>query len=329
MRCYCIQEGVSGALNSNANVTLFLIWVPIVIVASLVPVFITNGSVLLLVALALSFVGLTSAFNLVAGFLGYLPFGYLAMFAVGNLITAIAITSGMTLHIALLLAILAGMAISAFYGLLTLRLNRSYFSISTFVFVFILQYATARITATYNVSYVALPPAQGYSLQYFYWGELSLAIATVLLVYGILRSRLGLAVISIREDEVAARVRGVKASRFKLAIMTISGLTPALSGSLYALYFLFSSVDSAFDFSVMMQILLTTLVGGMGTIYGPILASCILTPFYHYYTQPYVAAIVYALIVLVITLVKPSGFAGILESLWLFRRDLPRNRASK
>jgi len=107
---------------------------------------------------------------------------------------------------------------------------------------------------------------------YFILGLLGLGLGAT---YGIQKSKLGYYLKAIREDEEAAEVSGVPTSRYKILAMVISGFLTALGGTFYAQFFLYISPEIMFGFSSQMTMMIGTMVGGAGTLLGPVLGSLV------------------------------------------------------
>jgi branched-chain amino acid transport system permease protein len=112
----------------------------------------------------------------------------------------------------------------------------------------------------------------------YYYVILAMAAGALLLVYGIERARLGYVLAAVRENEDAAEAAGVDALGTKLQAMALSSFLTALGGSFYAQYFAYIDPVITFGPSVSIQALLPAIVGGAGTVLGPLLGAFILTP---------------------------------------------------
>jgi branched-chain amino acid transport system permease protein len=149
----------------------------------------------------------------------------------------------------------------------------------------------------------------------YYYVVLALVVAGLALVRAIERSRLGHLLAAIRENEDAAEASGVDTMSAKLAAMAVSAFLTAVGGTFYAQYFTFIDPGLVFGPSVSVEILLRPIVGGPGTLLGPLLGSVVLTPMSEATRalirgRPGVDVMVYgALLVLVITFL-PGGLAG-------------------
>jgi branched-chain amino acid transport system permease protein len=111
----------------------------------------------------------------------------------------------------------------------------------------------------------------------YYYVILALLALTLLAVILLVRSRSGTFILSIRENEDAAAALGVNPMRYKLLAVAVSAALTALGGAFYVQYFFFVDPDLAFGASVSIQILLPAIVGGVGTIWGPVVGSLIIT----------------------------------------------------
>ncbi len=266
---------------------------------------------MILGASVLSAVAMATVFNLAAGYLGYLPFGFYALYAVGSLITGVGIARwGFSAYEALAAAVLGGLALSSFFGALALRLRASYFAFGTFVFALGLQYIVATVFQAANIAYVTFTSTVKLSLADIYWSQLCVAAGTVIFVYALIHSKTGLAIKAIREDEDAARARGVNTGIVKFITLTAIGVTPALSGGLFALWYSYATIETSFLDSVVVQALVSMFVGGKGTIVGPVLGALMVSSLHSYLTEPYLADLAFAAAVIVIVLAGSGGLIG-------------------
>lgn len=279
----------------------------------LLPAFETDQYVLYLVATAFSMVALASAFNLAMGYIGYICFGYYAFYGLGSMLTPLALYYGFPAYVAFGFSVLAAAALGAVFGLLTLRLSHIYFAISTFVLAFALQYAMQSIFTSNGIGFIILNSDESLAIPDLYWGQLIVAAATVVGVFLLIRSRTGLGIMAIREDEVAARTRGVNANRLKIMVMIACAVPASISGGLFSWYFAAASMSTAFSVTTMVQILLSVLVGGSGTIIGPMMGATLLSFLYSYFTTPYLATLIYAVAVIAILLIVPGGMVAIFQ----------------
>ena len=150
----------------------------------------------------------------------------------------------------------------------------------------------------------------------FYYVALALASGAVILVARLTRSRLGYHWLAVREDEAAARALGINAFRAKMTAVVISSGMTAVGGVFYAFYYNNLFPAQIFDMSRSIEIILAPIVGGLGTIFGPVVGAFILTPLGESLiamtekfgiNAPGVKAVFYGAVLMVIIILRPSG----------------------
>lgn len=254
-------------------------------VMAVVPVFGPSDFVLSFLTMMLLFAYLGQGWNILGGYGGQFSFGNTVFFGAGLYATAIAqVQFGLGPWIGLIAAIAAGAAVAFVIGWLSFRygLRGSYFALITLAFaeVFRIVSNSVAITGAGAGLQVPLDPSplnlQFVGRESFYWIILALTVGSLLLAWQMERSRFGAYLIAIRDDEDAAGALGVDTFRTKLkAIVLVGGLT-ALGGAFYGQMFLFVDPHIAFGVTVSVEVLLVSIVGGMGTVFGPLLGSATL-----------------------------------------------------
>ena len=225
----------------------------------------------------LMYVVLTQGWNVLGGYGGYLNFGMAMFFGIGAYTTAIVSTKAgipplATIPVAGAVAAVAGMVL----GVPSLRLRGSYFAIVTFV----LTLAVQQLALTLGITNGALglylkPPALSprASEQLFYFIFFGAAIAATLGVRQIGRSRLGGALVAIREDEDAAEVLGIPTTRVKTIALVAGALVAGMVGAVYASQQYYIEPVSTFSFALSLNVVVAAIVGGAGTWVGPLLGA--------------------------------------------------------
>jgi branched-chain amino acid transport system ATP-binding protein/branched-chain amino acid transport system permease protein len=224
-----------------------------------------------------------SGWNTIAGFTGYVSLGQSAFLGIG------AYTVGMLsghIHVSpLLLAPLGGVTAAitaAILGATITRTREHAFVIITIAFLFLMQ--TIGLNArgfTGGSNGITLPlPRWSSDLGNipFYYSFLALMVVAVLLSWWIRRTKFGMGLIAIREDEDKAAAIGVRASAYKTLAFVCSAVLIGVAGGVYAYFLTFIDPRGMFDILVSVQIVLAALIGGRGTIWGPILGAFIVEP---------------------------------------------------
>ena len=236
----------------------------------------------LIVALMIALAG--QGWNILGGYGGQYSFGHAAFFGTGAYVTAILqMRYGINAWVGFVAGIAAGAALGAVLGALTFRsgLRGSYFALVTLAFAEVLRIIASVAPVTGAGVGTLIKLDLGFSsLQFqsrapFYWIILTLVGISLVTAQLIERSRFGAWLVAVRENEDAARALGVNANGVKLAAMTISAAMTAAAGCFYAQYFLFVDAGIAYGTWISIQALLTPIIGGVGTVFGPLLGALV------------------------------------------------------
>jgi branched-chain amino acid transport system permease protein len=236
----------------------------------------------LVVALMIALVG--QGWNILGGYGGQYSFGHAAFFGTGAYVTAILqMRYGINAWVGFAAGISAAAALGAILGVLTFRsgLRGSYFALVTLAFAEVLRIiaSVAPITGAGVGTLIKLDLGirtfQFQSRAVFYWIILALVGVSLVTTQLIERSRFGVWLVAVRENEDAAKALGVDANKVKLMAMVISAAITAAAGCFYAQYFLFVDSGIAYGTWISVQALLTPIIGGVGTVFGPLLGALI------------------------------------------------------
>lgn len=229
------------------------------------------------------------AWNLMGGFAGQFSFGHAAFFGIGAYATAVVVTDyGLSPWLGMLLGAALAAAFGVLVGFLSFRygLKGVFFALVTFAFAEMLRLISKSLEAVNAARGFNIPIQSGnpwLTLQFppgspnYYYVMLGLLALALLVVILLMRSRSGTFILSIRENEDAAAALGVNPMRYKLLAVAVSAALTAVGGAFYVQYFFFVDPDLAFGASVSIQILLPAIVGGIGTIWGPVVGSLIIS----------------------------------------------------
>lgn len=215
--------------------------------------------------------------NIVLGFAGYLAMGNVVFFGTGAYVTGVLmVRAGLPFVVSLLIGVLVCGLYAFLLGLPILRLRGGYFTIATIG----VNQATREIITNLpftggghglGLPIIDMEPGLVYGL--FYYAFLAVMILSTLLMWFIARSRFGYALMAIRDGEEAAQVMGIDTTRNKVAAWSISAMLTGLMGGMYAYYISFLEPQVVFDISISVRSVIMTLLGGMGTVLGPILGA--------------------------------------------------------
>ena len=268
---------------------------------------------------ALMFMAAVSAWNIFSGFSGYLALGHAVFFGTGAYTMALIgtdwhVPAGWALMALLpVCGIVAGL-VAIPVGIVALRTRRHTFVVVTIGVFFIFQTLATNLAFTGGTSGIQVPfvswTASVFN-QRFYYVALVILVATVGLAWAVRRSRFGLQLMAIRDDEDRARGMGVRTARVKLGAFVLSAIPVGMVGGLWA-YFLGSVYpQSAFDPLFDIALALMGFFGGIGTIAGPLVGALVLESLQQYFTQKFSAnglyLIIYGSLFLVVILLMPRG----------------------
>ncbi|WP_137123785.1 branched-chain amino acid ABC transporter permease [Roseomonas sp. HF4] len=252
---------------------------------ALAPLLVTSNVVLNFMVFTLIIALAAQGWNILGGYGGQYSFGHAAFFGTGAYLTAILqVRFGMNAWPAFAagigLAALVGLAI----GALAFRsgLKGSYFALVTLAFaeVFRVLANAAEITGGAAGILIRLR-ADPLNFQFaerstFLWVALALVVLALLATLALERSRLGAQLVAVRENEAAAQALGVDILAVKLRAITLSAGMTGAAGGLYAQYFLYLDAQIAYGTWISVEALLAPIVGGAGTVFGPVLGAVIL-----------------------------------------------------
>lgn len=223
--------------------------------------------------------------NLLAGYGGQFSFGHAAFFGMGAYGMAIGqIRFGLNPWVALPIAIAIGALTGTILGYLSFRarLRGSYFALVTLAFAEVFRILANASSFTGGAAGLLIPlkvdPAnfQFADKRSFYWLALVFVGSVLVLTHAIARSRFGAYLVAVRENEDAARALGVDALAVKLKAITLSGGITAAAGCLYAQKFLYIDANLAFGAWISVEALLAPIIGGIGTVFGPLAGAVLL-----------------------------------------------------
>ncbi|HEV3185749.1 MAG TPA: branched-chain amino acid ABC transporter permease, partial [Xanthobacteraceae bacterium] len=230
----------------------------------------------------LQYVVLSTAWNILGGYCGYVNFGTAALFALGAY-SSVAIHKFHPVPIPALIVI--GGAVSAVVGLgigyLTLRLRGAFFSIATLALAVVIQTIITNwdYVGGSRGAYIIRPqtaPLIGSYIQYLFLVMLALAVVAVAISRLIERSRLGYGFATIRDDEIAAEASGVPTLRLKLIATTLSGALMGMAGAPLPYYVGYLDPASGFNLAYAVNSIAMPVIGGTTTWVGPLIGAVLL-----------------------------------------------------
>ena len=298
----------------------------------LFPLLFTDQTATSIAVFTVIFMVATASWNIFSGYSGYLALGHAVFFGSGGYAVALAardwhVPGGWEVFALLPFGGLIAAAIAIPVGLVALRVRRHTFVVITIAIFFIFQLAAFNLGFTGGTSGILLPFAPFSAANYnrpFYYVGLVILVLTVLLSWAVRRSRFGLQLLAIRDDEDRARGLGVKTGRVKLAAFVISAFPVGMVGGLY--FYFIGQIFPQFAFDPLFDVSLALMgfLGGIGTLTGPLLGALVLESMQQYLTQRFSGTgtylIAYGVLFLAVILLLPRGVVPTIAQLIRDRR---------
>ncbi len=295
----------------------------VVVVLAFFPFLVYSGTTAILVQ---GFIVLTLAtmWNLMAGYAGLVSVGQQGFVGLGAYFVLILALHGASPFAALPVAVVAcGVAALPLWWLVS-RLRSGYFAIATWVLAAAIMLFIEQFSSLGSGTGLPLPGFTGMSptllTAYTYWIGLAVTVAALATVYLLLRSRLGLVLTAIRDDEVAARSSGARVGLARLLVFVVAGAGCGAAGAVLAISQLQVQPTAVFDVSWTAEMAFAAIIGGLGTIEGPIIGTLVymllqqtLQSFNAWYL------IILGLVAIVIALFARRGLWGLVDSRLSFR----------
>ncbi len=222
---------------------------------------------------------LASMWNLLAGYAGLVSVGQQAFIGLGAYFVLICAQHGLNPFFALPVAAIGCGVVGVPVWWIVSRLRSAYFAIATWVVASVCYLLIIRFPSLGGGTGIALPGLASLNatllVAYTYWVSLAVVVIVLVAVYVLLRSRLGLALTAIRDDEVAAGSSGVRVARAQRLVFVVAAIGCGAAGALLIISQLNVEPAAAFNVSWSAQMIFATVIGGMGTIEGPIVGAIV------------------------------------------------------
>ena len=308
---------------------------PVIVLATLyaaLSLTVTNSYYQLMLTLVPVWAIFGLSWNLLSGYTGLISFGHAAFFGIGAYVTALGqiyfdLPPWVSIPIAAVLGGVAGLLI----GYPTFRLQGHYFALAMLAYPLAILYVFEWL----GFQEITLPIKRDSPIAYMQFGDprvytllaLAMLIATILLTLRIERSRFGMALLAIKQNEAAAEAAGINTLAWKLRAIAVSGAIAGAVGGFYAVVLLVVTPQSVFGMLVSAQALTVAMFGGVGTVWGPVIGSAILIPLAETLNAeagariPGIQGVIFGLAIIGMILIAPEGL------FWKIR-DLMRKRAA-
>ena len=307
----------------NTNNRIISIIAGLVILLFALPVFGMNSFYLHLFIMIFMHAVMAQSWNVIAGFSGQISLGHGAFFGIGAYATSFFYMEyGITPWISIFFGMFVSAIFAVLIGIPMLRLSGHYFAIATLLIGISFQVVFQRwdLVGAASGLWVTMTPEDSWSaLQFhsskapYYYVFLIFFLITFFIVWLLSRSKLGYRLRAVRDDPQAALSLCINVSNYKIIAYVISAMIMAPMGSLFAQYILIIDPDRVFNIEISIIVLLITVLGGIGNVWGPIIGAAILIPISEYSriylggTGGAVDLIFYGLILMIICIFRPNG----------------------
>ena len=307
------------------------LWTLALVVFAIFPLIVTNPTFTTIAVFTLLFMACTTSWNMFSGYSGYVSLGSAIFYGCGAYTMALVSTHA---HMAggeaqfwlVPLAGLVAMLVAIPVGAVALRVRRHTFVVITIALFFVFQLLAINFSFTGGAAGISLPLIPWLFNYYnlpFYYVALGLVIFATLLSAGVRRSRFGLQLLAIRDDEDRALGLGVRVTAVKLTGFTMSAFTIGMAGALYAMFIGQIYPQFVFDPTFDITVALMAFFGGFGTLLGPLLGGLILESSQQYLTLTFTNGslylILFGVLFLLVILFMPQGIVVRVSQLWAQR----------
>jgi len=271
-----------------------------------------------IINLALINIILAVSLNLIVGFTGQLCLGHAGFMSIGAYISAVITQkAGLPFLISILIGAIVACLFAALIGYPTLKLTGDYFAITTLAFGEIIRIIIMNIDSVGGArGFTGIPKKTTFTLAFL------IAVIVIIIIYNVIHSSQGRAMLSVRENEIAAESMGINAFKYKMMAFIIAAFFAGIAGGLYAHYMGYIQ-PASFDFNKSIDYLTFVVFGGMGSISGSIIATIFLTflPELLRGLGNY-RMLIYPLALIILMIFRPQGLFGDKEiSLKIFKRS--------
>lgn len=292
---------------------------PLLVLAALaaLPLWSPGPNTVRLLFVTLTLVTASVAWNLLGGFAGQVSFGFAVFYGLGAYTAALSINGGIPPALAFVLGAAVAALASFLIGLPTFRLRGPYFAIATIGVSEAVRVVMTNLSWTGGASGYRILEKGRFFQMHHYYTALALAALAVGISILVRRSKLGLALIAIREDQDAASDLGVNPFATKLLVHALAAALAGAAGGVYARYAAFIDPDGVFAFRNGVAILLMPIIGGIGTIWGPVIGAFVYGLIHEevvaYFPQAHL--LIFGSLLILIILFEPAGVVGLFNKL--------------
>ena len=297
---------MKNKINKKSVLTIIGVILTYVIIYGLTKTKVINSYYAGIINLALINIMLAVSLNLIVGFTGQLCLGHAGFMSIGAYLSAILTQKAeIPFIVSIFIGAIIACIIAALIGYPTLRLTGDYFAITTLAFCEIIRIVIMNIDFIGGArGLTGIPKKTNFTIAFIF------AVITIVIIYNIIHSSQGRAMLSVRENEIAAESMGINAFKYKIMAFVIGAFFAGLAGGLYAHYMGYIQ-PTAFDFNKSIDYLTFVVFGGMGPLSGSVIATIILTflPELLRGFQNF-RMILYPLALIILMIFRPQGLLG-------------------
>jgi len=314
----------SSSQRSRGVVSPFLLLGVGGIAAALLPLLVKDPTHMNMAILVLMAAQLGVAWNMLGGYAGQVSLGHTAFYGLGAYTsTLLLLNFGVNPWLGMLAGGLVAVVLSLAFGWSCFRLKGHYFAMATIAVAEIVQivftnweYAGSAVGLTLPMTGSGWTKMVFNDKQSYYWLALGMLVLTLLATLAVERSYLGYYFRAIKDEPDAARSVGINIARYKQVALALSAFFTAIGGSLYAQKELYIDPGSVLSTGLSIKMALVSILGGVGTLFGPVVGSVVLTTIEEF-TRSYfggtgqgIDTIIYAALIVLIAVFYPSGVIG-------------------
>lgn len=301
------------------------LWLAIIL-AAILPLVFDNRFYINIFILILLFATVANAWNVLGGYGGQLSLGHAIFFGLGAYTSSLLfINVGLSPWLGLLAAVGVSIIGGILIGFPTFRLKGPYFTLATIAFAEVIRHVALFWRSLTNGSMgvnIPFEPSFGNMIfkeyETYYWIALVLFLISLGFMYWIDRSKIGYYLRAIREDQDSAQTLGINTTKYKLIAMIVSAGLAGAAGVVYAQYMLYFEPESIFNLHLSIEFVLIVIVGGIGTIYGPLLGAAIIIPLNEILRSSFPTLngmnfFIYGIILMLIVAFLPNGLLPVVK----------------
>jgi branched-chain amino acid transport system permease protein len=333
------STGTPGWIRDRTALRQFVVLAVFVVVVGLLPLGLTDrGESIAVRTLIIAL--LSVGWNLMSGYGGLFSFGHAAFFGIGAytdayLVVEHEISPWIAMGLGAVIAAVAGTLIA--YLCLRYRLAGAYFALATFAFAQLFLLIVQNVEAlgeTDGFNLPILPEDSFWMMQFesgssmYFWIPLGLLASSLAVVIGFTNSRAGQRVQAVRDDETAAESLGISIMKYRLIPVALSCAIAAVAGAYYTQYYFFVGPEQAFGAAVSVEAIVPAVIGGIGTVWGPVIGALVVGPLAELITELLrdppeslsflqgltgLDIVVYSVLLVAIVIFLPKGIYGTLR----------------